>query len=174
MPLAERRNKGANGMVSRVLVSEQRILLETPRVVVRFKEGMTVEQRKPVLARHEVIEIGASGLPPDTVIGAIVNGGDALAHSIALMKESDVLYSEPDFIEHLGQRHTPTDPEFANQWHHKTIQAEKAWDSSKGEEIFDRRDRQRFRHRASRPAIRSADRLVSSDARSRRCRFPAR
>jgi hypothetical protein len=135
MPLAQRGNMGANGMVSRVLISEQRILLETPRVIVRFKEGMTADSRRPVLAKYDVVETGTSGLPPDTVIGAIVNGGDAMERSIALMKEPDVLYSEPDFIEHLGQRFTPTDPEFANQWHHKTIQAESAWDSSKGEEI---------------------------------------
>lgn len=135
LPLAARGNRGANGMVSRVLVSEQRILLETPRVVVRFKEGMTADRRKAVLAKYDVVETVASGLPPDTVIGAIVNGREAVECSIALMSEPDVLYAEPDFIEHLGQRHTPTDPEFANQWHHKTIQAESAWNSSKGEEV---------------------------------------
>lgn len=135
LPLAARANRGANGMISRVLVSEQRILLETPRVVVRFREGVTAGQRSSILAKYHVVETGAQGLPPDTVIVAITDGGEALERSIALMGESDVLYSEPDFIEHIGQRYTPTDPEFASQWHHKTIQAESAWDSSKGEEI---------------------------------------
>ena len=135
LPLAARGNRGANGMVSRVLVSEQRILLETPRVIVRFKQGMTAAQRTPILAKYHVVETSTYGLPPDTVIGAIVNGGEAVECSIALMGEPDVLYSEPDFIEHLGQRYTPTDPEFTSQWHHKTIQAESAWDTSKGEAI---------------------------------------
>ncbi|MEA2895552.1 MAG: hypothetical protein QOJ84_1167 [Bradyrhizobium sp.] len=135
MSLAQRADRGANGAVSRILVSEQRILLETPRVVVRFKAAMTPEQRKPILARHELVEIGTEGLPPDTIRAAIVNGDKAIRCSISLMQEPDVVYSEPDFIEHIGQRFTPTDPEFANQWHHKAIQAEAAWDLTKGENV---------------------------------------
>jgi thermitase len=135
MSLAQRGTSGANGMVSRVLISEQRILLETPRVIVRFKEGMTADQRKPVLARHKMLEIGSAGLPPDIVRATLVNGGDAVAGSVALMEESDVLYAEPDFVEHIGQRFTPNDPEFANQWHHKVILAEDAWDLTKGANV---------------------------------------
>ena len=135
MSLAQRGTSGANGMVSRVLISEQRILLETPRVIVRFKEGMTADQRKPVLARHKMLEIGSAGLPPDIVRATLVNGGDAVAGSVALMQESDVLYAEPDFVEHIGQRFTPNDPEFANQWHHKVISAEDAWDLAKGANV---------------------------------------
>ena len=33
---AERRTRGGNGMVSRVLVAQQRILLETSRIIIRF------------------------------------------------------------------------------------------------------------------------------------------
>ena len=135
MSLAQRGTLGANGMVARVLVSEQRILLETPRVIVRFKEGMTADQRKPVLARHKMLEIGSAGLPPDIVRATLVNGGDAIAGSVALMQESDVLYAEPDFVEHIGQRFTPNDPEFASQWHHKVILAENAWDLTKGANV---------------------------------------
>jgi Subtilase family len=135
MSLVQRANRGASGEVSRVLVSEQRILLETPRVVVRFREGMTSEQRKPVLERHALVEIGPEGLPPDTVRAAIVNNIEAIKCSVSLMQEPDVVYAEPDFVEHIGQRFTPTDPEFANQWHHKAIQAEAAWNLTKGENV---------------------------------------
>ncbi|MET0878450.1 MAG: S8 family serine peptidase [Tardiphaga sp.] len=135
MSLSERGARGASAMVSRVLVSDQRILLETPRVIVRFKEGSTAADRKPILARHDVVEIDNYGqLPADTFKGGVLNG-DAATCSLALMQEADVLYAEPDFIEHIGQRYRPTDPEFGNQWHHTVIQTEAAWDLAKGENV---------------------------------------
>src|SRR5262249_16543783 len=134
MPLAERAENGANGAVSRVLVSQQRILLETPRVVVRFKEGTKESERAAVLQQNGVVEIGSAGLPPDTTRGAVTRG-DAVSRSLDLMKESSVVYADPDFIEHTGQRFTPNDPEFTSQWHHKNIEAEKAWDHTKGEGV---------------------------------------
>ena len=130
---SQRTARGGNGAVSRVLVSGQRILLETPRVIVRFEEG-TKSDRDAVLARHNLIEIPTGGLPPDTVRAALVRG-EALEQSQALMQEPGVAFAEPDFIEHVGQRYTPNDPEFSNQWHHANIQAEEAWDSTKGEGV---------------------------------------
>src|ERR1700731_343360 len=75
--LAERAAQGANGIVSRVLLSEQRILLETPRVIVRFKEEIQKSERESILKKHEVMAIGEDGLPPDTVRGSI-QGGNAV------------------------------------------------------------------------------------------------
>jgi thermitase len=135
MPLDQRSKKGANGMVSRVLVAEQRILLETPRMIVRFKEGMTEQQRGTILMRHQLAEIGGSGLPPDTVIASGDGSANALDQCLALMEEPDVVFSEPDFVEHIGSRYKPTGSEFAHQWHHQTIRSEFAWDASKGENV---------------------------------------
>ena len=132
--LPERNARGANGIVSRVLLSEQRILLETPRIIIRFNEGIRPEERASILKRHQVEQVGPEGLPPDTIKGSTTRG-DAIALSLALMGEPEVAYAEPDFIEHVGHRYTPTDPDFRNQWHHGIIKAERAWDFTKGEEI---------------------------------------
>lgn len=129
----ERGTLGGNGAVSRVLVANQRILLETARIVVRF-ESDAMAKRADILARHKLAEIPANDLPPDTVKAATMEG-TAVEASLAVMQEAGVLYAEPDFIEHVGQRHTPTDPDFSRQWHHKKMNCPDAWDSSSGEGV---------------------------------------
>lgn len=130
----ERRSRGGNGAVTRLLVSDQRILLETPRVIVSFMEGTADRERKAILERYQVHLMPSPGLPPNTVKCAVTDGL-AVERSLALMEENAVRYAEPDFVEHIGARFTPVDPEFAQQWHHANIQAEEAWDFTKGEGV---------------------------------------
>jgi len=134
LELPARKARGASDMVSRVLISEQRILLETPRIVVRFKPGVTADVRASILKRRGVLQSGSSGLPPETLL-ATVTQGRAVEASLVLMEDEAVIYAEPDFIEHIGQRHTPNDPDFPRQWHHTNILAEQAWDVSRGEGV---------------------------------------
>ena len=83
----------------------------------------------------QVVEIGTAGLPPDTVKAAALNG-EAREVCLALMQqESTIVYAEPDFIEHIGHRHTPKDPRFAKQWHHANLRSKLAWDQSKGKDV---------------------------------------
>jgi hypothetical protein len=129
----QRVGRGGNGAVTRVLLAHERILLETPRVIVRF-EAVKAADRRAVLSRHGLVEIGGDGLPPNTVRASVLSG-EALERSLAVMQEAEVVYAEPDFVEYIGQRFTPNDPEFVNQWHHKNIKSESAWDYSKGEGV---------------------------------------
>ena len=109
-------------------------MLETPRVIVRFAAG-NASDRKTVLARHSLSEIGGDGLPANTV-RAVVLSGNARDLSLAvMMQDLSVVYAEPDFVEHIGQRYTPNDPEFDKQWHHKKIELERAWDHANGADI---------------------------------------
>lgn len=131
---AERRSKGGNGAVSRVLTERTRILLEPQRLIVSFNKTVKAAERRRIFKRHKLEPIGGEGLPPNTFRAACYEG---LALNIAmdLMKEKAVRFSEPDFIEHIGQRHTPADPLFDQQWHHKNIGCEAAWDVTRGEGI---------------------------------------
>jgi hypothetical protein len=131
---AGRLARGANGTVSRIVMAEQRIMLETARVVVRFDEGTKEHDRADILKRHAMVEAGSEGLPPDTK-KAITTKGTAIEQSMALMAEPGVAYAEPDFIEHIGQRLIPPDPEFVRQWHHTKISAPDAWDVTKGDGV---------------------------------------
>lgn len=129
---ASRRALGGNGAVSRVLVADQRILLETSRIIVRFMPD-AFDKRRDILKLHKVTEIPTPGLPAYTIKAAAnVPARDA---AMLLMREQSVVYAEPDFIEHIGERYTPKDPNFGKQWHHAALKAELAWDMSTGKDI---------------------------------------
>jgi subtilisin family serine protease len=70
-------------------------------------------------------------------------GRDFLEESIELSGRDDVEYAEPQFIEHIPGRFTPTDPDYGDQWHLNNtgqdggaagadISAEDAWDTTRG------------------------------------------
>jgi thermitase len=128
----ERRARGGNGAVSRVFVVDQRILLETSRVIVRFLPD-AFNKRADILKLYKVTEIPTPGLPQYTIKAAA--NEPARDAAMALMKDQSVIYAEPDFIEHIGERYTPQDPQFGKQWHHRALKTELAWDKSKGKDI---------------------------------------
>lgn len=128
---AERAARGGNAAISRVMLEGTRILLEPERVVVRFEAAVSGAERTSLLAKHALALIAEPGLPPDTVRAATTRG-TALEVAVALMEESAIIFAEPDFIEHIGSRHVPNDPLYAQQWHHARLECEAAWDLTQG------------------------------------------
>jgi subtilisin family serine protease len=136
LSLAARSDAGGNGSVSRVMMEGSRILLESQRLIVRFEKQVRAAERKAILARHNltIIPSEGPGLPPDTY--RLANAvGFATEVSADLMQEPGVAFAEPDFIEHIGSRYTPSDPMFGQQWHHDKIKSAAAWSLTKGEGI---------------------------------------
>ncbi|TMJ00061.1 MAG: hypothetical protein E6G97_20990 [Alphaproteobacteria bacterium] len=130
---AERAEQGGNAAVTRVFVADERLLLETSRVIVRFMPD-AIEKRGEILERHHLVEVETAALPADTVKAAVL-AGEAREASLRLMKEAGVVYAEPDFIEQIGQRYTPAHLDVAKQWHHTNLGSAAAWDHSKGDGI---------------------------------------
>ena len=60
----------------------------------------------------------------------IVDGMSVEAKVAQLNKRRDVALAEPDYKVELFR--SPSDPLFINQWHHKTIGSNKAWDMNTG------------------------------------------
>lgn len=69
--------------------------------------------------------------------------GDSLDASVRLHEDDRFVFAEPTFVEHIPQRFTPTDPEYANQWQWSNtgqdggtagadVSAEQAWDHTFG------------------------------------------
>ncbi|AKO99219.1 Subtilisin-like serine protease (plasmid) [Marinovum algicola DG 898] len=134
LPLAERANQGGNGLVNRVFVHSQRLLLETSRIALRFETDVSEADRAAIFARHNITRLSSAGLPPDTY-RADTGDARALDTCLMLMEEAEVTFAEPDFIEHIGQRLTPNDPDLTRQWHHANILSRNAWDRTQGEGI---------------------------------------
>ncbi|MFA6153114.1 S8 family serine peptidase [Mesorhizobium sp.] len=134
MPLAQRRDAGGNGSVSRVMLEGSRILLEPERLILRFEAGVKAPERKRIFKRYGLLLVGSDGLPPDTYRLANTQGF-ATEVAAELMQEGVVVFAEPDFIEHIGTRYVPGDPSYPQQWHHPRIGCPNAWDVTKGEGV---------------------------------------
>ena len=118
---ASRRALGGNGAVSRVLVADQRILLETSRIIVRVLRPTRLTSAGIFSSCIRLLKFRHPGLPAYTIKAAAnVPARDA---AMLLMREQSVVYAEPDFIEHIGERYTPKDPNFGKQWHHAALKA---------------------------------------------------
>lgn len=143
-PLNERQAAGGNGVVTRILRSEFQLLLETPRLIVRFAEGTSEDISNDVIERHGLLLLRTLAFAPGLVQVA-AEDGNSLDFCLELMAEDIVDYAEPDFIEFVGQRYRPADPEYGNQWHLNNngnengtvgadISAENAWETVRGDD----------------------------------------
>jgi thermitase len=132
--LPERGARGGNGTVTRVMMDGTRILLESQRIVVRFRKGARAADRRAALSRHGLVSLGGAGLPPDTERAACEKA-PATDLALDLLRESVVAWAEPDFIEQIGTRRLSTDPMFGRQWHHMVIGCPEAWETGTGKGI---------------------------------------
>ncbi|MEP4274030.1 MAG: S8 family serine peptidase [Roseibium sp.] len=133
--LDERRARGGNGAVSRVFVDDGRLLLETGRVLIGFDPETREADRKLIMDRAGLLELAGSGLPQGVWRALVLDGTPAVEKCLNLLDENKVTFAEPDFIEQVGGRLTPDDPLFTQQWHHKAIDCEAAWDMSLGTDV---------------------------------------
>lgn len=113
--LSERRALGGSGTVTRTLRLNDRLLLETTRIIVQFIPGLTAEDRAACLYRHGLISVGRLNerLCIETVA---VFDRPAVDAAFELLEDEAVAFAEPDFIERFGKR-TLNDPSLIRQWH---------------------------------------------------------
>lgn len=140
-PLDSRSELGGSDTVTKVLIENEHLLLETPRLIIQFKENLGEADIQLLLKKYGLIAIEKLRYR-NGLIKVATNGSSSVKVSLELLHHSEVDYAEPDFIEHIGTRYTPSDPDFSNQWHLKNsthngadISAELAWDVTKGEGV---------------------------------------
>ncbi|AQP44673.1 S8 family serine peptidase [Tessaracoccus flavus] len=126
------------------------VLVHDDGRVVIATDVLTV-QLNPGMGRAEVeAELDAAGL---TVLNELrfapnlfevrTAQGNALDASVALHENQAFVFAEPSFIEHVPQRFTPADTEYADQWQWSNtgqaggtagadVSAEAAWDHTRG------------------------------------------
>jgi len=70
----------------------------------------------------------------DEYVVTVPDGLDETTYAAQLLKTGDYEYAHPDWL--CAPTSTPTDPQFANQWHHPRIQSPQAWDIGTGDETI--------------------------------------
>lgn len=136
--LADRVAMGGNAAVTRVVKSEERLLLETQRLNVRFHADTTLDYRQELLRKYSLVPIRPLTFTPG-LVQVVSETMPAAEVALRLLEEQAVEHANPDFIEFIGQRYRPADPEYGLQWHLRNaanagadIHAEAAWDITKG------------------------------------------
>lgn len=133
MTLEERAARGGNTSVTRVLNQGERLLLETRNIVVKFMEEVPQDRLVALVAEKGLVPIEQEVVSGIHIFA--VQGRTATEAALDLLERDEVAFAEPDFIEYIGTRHVPQDPQYPSQWHLPKMQCESAWDITRGEGI---------------------------------------
>ncbi|MGH8602670.1 MAG: S8 family serine peptidase, partial [Gammaproteobacteria bacterium] len=120
-----------------------RIFLGTDRLSVRLRADMSEQQVRAALDAAGLEIIRRLNFAPNLYEVRTKPEKDFLQASLDLSSNPDFIYAEPQFIEHIPGRFTPTDPSYGQQWHLNNtgqdggtagadISAEEAWDMTRG------------------------------------------
>ena len=123
--------------------SNGRLALGTNKIAVRLRDELSDAEVVDVLSNHGVTAVKRLRFAPNLFEVRVAPGADFLEVARHLAEDAAVEFAEPQFIEHIPGRYTPSDPRYAQQWHLNNtgqlsgtpgadIRAERAWDLTKG------------------------------------------
>jgi subtilisin family serine protease len=119
------------------------LLIGTRTLTVQFSAELSDDEVRARLDEHGLGVVRELRFSPNQFEVEITPGADLLDVANGLQEEDTTLYCEPTFVEFIGQRFTPTDPTYGQQWHLNNtgagaavagadISAEDAWDFTRG------------------------------------------
>jgi len=133
LSLAERASAGGAGSVSRVMRLDDTLLLETDRINVRLHDDCSDQAVDDFARRNRLVFLRRAGMSGTAQF--LVQDDFATYKCLELLEREAVVFSEPDYIERIGQRYVPRSPEFSKQWHHAVIDAPLAWNITRGSQV---------------------------------------
>ena len=119
-----------------ILIGSRNLIVQLAPELSDFAARRELKKHKLSIVRH--LAFGRNQFQVEVPAGA-----DALSVANALQESGIAVAAEPEFIEHIGQRFSPTDPSYAQQWHLNNqggsggvagadIAAERAWNFTLG------------------------------------------
>lgn len=119
------------------------VLIATQHLTVQFSPDISDEEARARLDEEGLQVVRELRFAPNQFEVAIPPGADLLEIANNLQESEATVYAEPTFVEFIGQRLTPTDPRYGQQWHLNNtggsggvagadIRAERAWDFTRG------------------------------------------
>ncbi|MGE3467256.1 MAG: S8 family serine peptidase [Pyrinomonadaceae bacterium] len=122
------------------------LLISSRSLIVQLSPELSKEEAQRELQGRELTIVRDLAFAPNQFQVEIALGEDPLNVANALQESDIAVAAEPEFIEYIGQRLTPTDPTYGQQWHLNNagggggiagadIAAERAWDFTVGERV---------------------------------------
>jgi hypothetical protein len=119
------------------------VLIGTQTLTVQLNPELSDEEARARLVGAGLAVVRELRFAPNQFEAEISAGADLLDVANSLQENENTLYAEPTFVEYIGQRFTPTDPIYPQQWHLNNtgggggvagadISAEDAWDFTRG------------------------------------------
>jgi len=119
------------------------VLVGTRALTVQLDPTLDPDQARARLEERGLTVVRELRFAPNQFEVEAAAGADVIDVANALQESDDTVYAEPTFVEFIGQRLTPTDPTYAQQWHLDNtgagggtagadISAEQAWDFARG------------------------------------------
>lgn len=119
-----------------------RVAIATDRLTVQLSDDPAPDQVDSILAEAGLDQLHTLGFAPHLYQVRTVRG-DALQASAQLNDLPGFVFAEPELVEHVPTRFTPTDPRFGDQWQWANtgqaggtagadVSAEEAWDITFG------------------------------------------
>lgn len=122
------------------------ILIGSRNLIVQLSPELSDAAAQRELKKHKLTIVRRLAFAPNQFQVEVAPGDDGLIVANALQESGIAVAAEPEFIEYIGQRLTPTDPIYGQQWHLNNtggsggvagadIAAERAWDFTRGQGI---------------------------------------
>ena len=119
------------------------ILIGSRNLVVQLSPKLSDAAARRELKKRKLTIVRQLAFAPNQFQVEVAPGDDALTVANALQESEIAVAAEPEFIEYIGQRVTPTDPTYGQQWHLNNtggsggvagadIAAQLAWDFTVG------------------------------------------
>jgi len=135
--------QGVDGLQRVFVHPSGRLLLGTDRLSVRLRSDMSEAQAHAAIDAAGLDIVGQLKFAPNLYEVRTRPGTDFLQASLDLSGNPDFMYAEPQFLEHIPGRVSPTDPDYGEQWHLNNtgqdggtagadISAEEAWEMTRG------------------------------------------
>lgn len=130
--------------VGKVIVGRSgTVAIATDRLNVQLRSDLSEDESEAILSEKNLEVLSKLRFAPNLYEVVARGREDALAASVELHEDERFTLAEPAFIEHIGQRFTPNDPRFAEQWQLKNtgqnggtagadVGAEEAWEMTFG------------------------------------------
>jgi len=119
------------------------ILIGSRSLIVQFSPELSDRAVRRELKKRNLTVVRSLAFAPNQFQVEVAPGEDLLTVANDLQESDTVVAAEPEFVEHIGQRLTPTDPAYNQQWQLNNtggsggvagadIAAERAWDFTLG------------------------------------------
>ena len=119
------------------------ILISSRSLIVQLSPTLSAAAARRELKKRKLTIVRTLAFAPNQFQVEVAPDEDILTVANDLQESDIAVAAEPEFIEYIGQRLTPTDPTYAQQWHLNNqggnggvagadIAAERAWDFTLG------------------------------------------